>query len=84
MHWRFALIRSSDFRFRNFNPANRPKSLWRGCGLAIVCVTAALLATHSLKDPLFPTPMFFAAIVIATWFGGAIPGCSPSSWARSR
>jgi C4-dicarboxylate-specific signal transduction histidine kinase len=64
----------SNSRFLSFNPANRPKSLWRGCGLAILSVTAALLATHSLKDPLFPTPMFFAAIVISTWFGGAIPG----------
>ena len=46
----------------------------RGCALAIVCVVAAILITESLKNPVFPTPLFFAAIVISTWYGGGIPG----------
>ena len=43
-------------------------------GLAIVAVTSALLVTQSLQPTVFPTPLFFAAIVISTWFGGTGPG----------
>ena len=46
----------------------------RGYGLAIFSLAIASLATESLHDPLFPTPLFFAAIVISTWFGGIGPG----------
>lgn len=46
----------------------------RGCCLAILCVTVALVVTQSLKNPVFPTPLFFASIVISTWYGGTIPG----------
>jgi C4-dicarboxylate-specific signal transduction histidine kinase len=46
----------------------------RGYALAILCAGVALLATESLRNPLFPTPLFFAAIVISTWYGGSIPG----------
>jgi C4-dicarboxylate-specific signal transduction histidine kinase len=46
----------------------------RGYALAILCAVGALAATHSLTNPIFPTPLFFAAIVISTWYGGAIPG----------
>ena len=38
-----------------------------------VC-SVALAVTESLRNPLFPTPLFFAAIVISTWYGGGIPG----------
>jgi len=48
--------------------------LARGCGLAAVSVAVAILVTVSLKNPVFPTPLFFAAIVISTWYGGGIPG----------
>ena len=43
-------------------------------GLAILTVAAALLITQSLKPTVFPTPLFFGAIVISTWFGGTGPG----------
>lgn len=43
-------------------------------GLAILSVTLALLITQSLKPTVFPTPLFFGAIVISTWFGGTWPG----------
>lgn len=43
-------------------------------GLSIVSVTSALLITRSLKPTVFPTPLFFAAIVISTWYGGTGPG----------
>src|SRR5580704_13831960 len=46
----------------------------RGYGLAILCAGVALAVTESLRNPLFPTPLFFAAIVITTWYGGGVPG----------
>jgi C4-dicarboxylate-specific signal transduction histidine kinase len=46
----------------------------RGYALAILCAAGALLVTQSLRNPLFPTPLFFAAISITTWYGGGIPG----------
>ena len=45
-----------------------------GYALAILCAGVALAVTESLRNPLFPTPLFFAAIVITTWYGGSIPG----------
>ena len=46
----------------------------RGNALAVLCTVAALIATVSLQNPIFPTPLFFAAISISTWYGGGIPG----------
>jgi C4-dicarboxylate-specific signal transduction histidine kinase len=46
----------------------------RGYGLAVLCAAGALLLTHSLRNPIFPTPLFFAAISITTWYGGGLPG----------
>jgi signal transduction histidine kinase len=46
----------------------------RGNALAILCAIGALLVTQSLRNPVFPTPLFFAAISISTWYGGGIPG----------
>lgn len=43
-------------------------------GIPIVTVASALLITESLKPTVFPTPLFFAAIVISTWYGGTGPG----------
>ncbi len=43
-------------------------------GLAMLSVTLAFLITRSLQPTLFPTPLFFAAIVISTWYGGIGPG----------
>jgi C4-dicarboxylate-specific signal transduction histidine kinase len=43
-------------------------------GLALLSVTLAHLITQALYPTLFPTPLFFAAIVISTWFGGTGPG----------
>jgi C4-dicarboxylate-specific signal transduction histidine kinase len=43
-------------------------------GIAAVAVTLALLITQSLQPTVFPTPLFFAAIVVSTWFGGIGPG----------
>ena len=45
-----------------------------GYGIAILSVTFALVITKSLQPTVFPTPLFFAAIVISTWFGGTGPG----------
>ena len=53
--------------------ARRSQAAW-GYGLAILCAGVALAVTESLRNPLFPTPLFFAAIVITTWYGGGIPG----------
>jgi C4-dicarboxylate-specific signal transduction histidine kinase len=55
------------------NVSERTQALW-GYGLAILCAGAALTVTASLRNPLFPTPLFFAAIVITTWYGGGVPG----------
>lgn len=43
-------------------------------GIAAISVALALLITRSLQPTVFPTPLFFAAIVISTWFGGIGPG----------
>ena len=43
-------------------------------GIPILTVASALLVTESLKPTVFPTPLFFAAIVISTWYGGTGPG----------
>lgn len=43
-------------------------------GLAALAVASALVITQSLKPTVFPTPLFFAAVVISTWFGGTGPG----------
>ena len=55
--------------------SNREKTqaIW-GFALAILCTGFALAATDWFRSPLFPTPLFFAAIVISTWYGGGIPG----------
>ena len=51
---------------------------WAAVGRAIILptagVSAALFVTQSLKNPVFPTPLFFASIVISTWFGGLASG----------
>jgi len=46
----------------------------RAYSLPVFCVSTALMVTQSLKNPVFPTPLFFASIVISTWFGGTVPG----------
>ncbi|MCU1328438.1 MAG: histidine kinase [Bryobacterales bacterium] len=47
---------------------------WRGYVIAIATAAGAVAATHSLRNPVFPTPLFFASIVVSTWYGGVIPG----------
>jgi len=54
-------------------PSERRQAVW-GYALAILCAGSALTVTASLRNPLFPTPLFFAAIVITTWYGGSVPG----------
>lgn len=50
------------------------KSGLYGYGLMLFAVATALLVTQSLTPTVFPTPLFFAAIVISTWYGGTGPG----------
>lgn len=56
-------------------PANRRlfRSALSGAALAFGSVGAGLLLTQWLRS-VFPTPLFFAAIVVSTWFGGAGAG----------
>lgn len=42
--------------------------------LAVASVAAALLITRLLQPTVFPTPLFFVAIVVSTWLGGTGPG----------
>jgi len=56
------------------NVKTRISSVVFNYGLAILSVASALLITQSLKPTVFPTPLFFGAIVISTWFGGMWPG----------
>jgi C4-dicarboxylate-specific signal transduction histidine kinase len=58
----------------NHNARNQLTAVVLSYGLGILSVTAALLITQSLQPTVFPTPLFFAAIVISTWFGGTGPG----------
>ena len=46
----------------------------RGYVFAILSAAAAVGAIHTLRNPVFPTPLFFASIVTSTWYGGAVPG----------
>ena len=50
------------------------KQLARGYGLAILSVGVAFLITQSQNNLIFPTPLFFAAIVLTTWYGEVGPG----------
>jgi K+-sensing histidine kinase KdpD len=49
------------------------KSALSNAALACACVAAALILTQALNS-VFPTPLFFAAIVVSTWFGGVASG----------
>ena len=53
---------------------NRIRSIALKFGIAALSVAVALLITQALQPTVFPTPLFFAAIVISTWFGGTGPG----------
>jgi C4-dicarboxylate-specific signal transduction histidine kinase len=43
-------------------------------GVAVLSTAVALLITRSLDLSVFPTPLFFAAVVNSTWFGGVKSG----------
>jgi C4-dicarboxylate-specific signal transduction histidine kinase len=43
-------------------------------GVPVLATALALLITRSLDLSVFPTPLFFAAIVAATWFGSVVSG----------
>jgi two-component system, LuxR family, sensor kinase FixL len=43
-------------------------------GLAVLFVTAALLLTQLMRSSIDVTPLFFAAVMSSTWFGGMGPG----------
>jgi K+-sensing histidine kinase KdpD len=51
-----------------------PLSLTLRYGLSVPSIAIATLVTKSLGSVAFPTPLFFAAIVVSTWFGGQRPG----------
>lgn len=42
--------------------------------MAVASVAAALTITRSLQPTVFPTPLFFTAIVASTWYGGTGSG----------
>jgi C4-dicarboxylate-specific signal transduction histidine kinase len=52
----------------------RKSSALAGYGVAAISVAAAAAVTRSLESHIFPTPLFFAAIVAATRVGGTGPG----------
>jgi C4-dicarboxylate-specific signal transduction histidine kinase len=54
-------------------PGTRAWRFARQVALAAICVGLALLVTEGSQS-VFPTPLFFAAIVISTWLGGAASG----------
>jgi C4-dicarboxylate-specific signal transduction histidine kinase len=43
-------------------------------GVSVLSTAVALLITRSLDLSVFPTPLFFAAVVNSTWFGGVKSG----------
>ena len=63
-------------RFGPFDWTNLP-AVWR-CGLAVLTVALAMLATYFLQPYVFRTPLFFLAVMISTWAGGKVPGPFPS------
>jgi C4-dicarboxylate-specific signal transduction histidine kinase len=54
--------------------ATNPASVLRGYAVAVLCAVAALVLSQALRNPVFPTPLFFAAISISTWYGGGLAG----------
>src|SRR6476620_8434422 len=54
--------------------SNRMASSGWAFGLAVGSVTLALVITRALQPTVFPTPLFFAAIVFTTWFGRTAAG----------
>lgn len=43
-------------------------------GVSVLSIAIAALVTRAPGNEAFPTPLFFAAIVVSTWFGGPRPG----------
>lgn len=55
-------------------PKSRATSVIARYGLAFVCVGVALLATYFLQPNGLVVPLFFLALILASWFGGIGPG----------
>src|SRR4030095_2011852 len=51
-----------------------PAQAIRKYGLALLLVAAGFGGSHPLRAELYTTPLFFAAVVISAWYGGAGPG----------
>lgn len=56
------------------NQTSRALAVAWGLALPFVSVGAALLVTLLLQPTLFPTPLFFVAVLVSTWFGGSMAG----------
>ena len=55
-------------------PKSRTTSAVARYALAFVCVGVALLATYFLQPNGLVVPLFFLALILASWFGGIGPG----------
>ena len=43
-------------------------------GLAVLSVAVAVLLTHPLADVMDTVPLFYASVIISSWYGGRWPG----------
>ncbi|MEY2494988.1 MAG: hypothetical protein QOJ45_1480 [Verrucomicrobiota bacterium] len=67
--------RISDENFAKSDPgARRASRAIFGYGFSVVSVALATGVTFLLEGYTFRTPLFFAAILLSTWFGGTGPG----------
>ena len=55
------------------NLEHRQSLAWR-CVVVILSVALAFSLTEALQPVIRPTPLFFLAVIISTWYGGLVAG----------